>query len=367
MPTLQQTFSIDSADMLALEDDITSKVTSALGLWLIGNEKKLLAKRQTDNEDALRLYMKGRVFLGLKRNRENIQKAIQFFQQAIDLDPAFAQAYTGLADCYVLASNVAYGPIPTKEAMDKAHWNVKQALDIDPSLSETHASLGTIKLRYDWDWQQAEQEFKQAIDLDPDYAPAHFGYSNLLAVMHRFDESIRQSEIAKELDPYSAPSDMNYGRALYYARRFEAAADYFNRLLKQKPDYAQFQHMMGLVLLKQGKYPEAIVILERLHSVEPLYAAAALGYAYAKEGRRDEALKMIDELDQFSKQKPIPPHEKALIYIGLAEKDQVFQLLERAYQERFPNLVYLTTDPIYDDLRSDQRFGDLARRINLTP
>lgn len=367
VPTWEQTFNIDSADMLALEDDITRKVTSALGLWLIGGEKKLLAKRQTNNEDALRLYMKGRVYLGLKRDRENIQKAIQFFQQAVDLDPAFAQAYTGLADCYVLTSNVAYGPIPTKEAMDKARWNARQALDIDPSLSEAHTSMGNIKLRYDWEWQQAEQEFKQAIELDPEYAPAHFAYANLLAVLGRFDESIRQSEVAKELDPYSPLSDMNYGRALYYARRYGAAADHFNKLLKQRPDYAPFLHMLGLVLLQQGQYREAVVALEKLHSTDPLFAAASLGYAYAKEGKRDDALRMIEELDQFSEQKPVPPHEKALVYVGLGEKDKAFQLLEKAYQERFANLAYLTTDPVYDDLRSDPRFSDLARRVNLAP
>lgn len=364
--TWEQTFNIDSADMLALEDDITRKVTSALGLWLIGGEKKLLAKRQTDNQEALAAYMRGRYFWSLKRDRENIQTAIGYFDQAISLDPSFAKAYAGRADCYVLMTSVLYGPLTTREAMNKASYDARQAIDIDPSLAEAHTSMGSIKLRYDWDWQQAEKEFELAIELNPDYAPARYWYTNLLVVRGRFDEAVQQSEIARSLDPYSRLSEMNYGRALYYSRRFDEAAAHFAKLLKGEPNYAQYLHMMGLVQLQQRHYSEAITTFETLHSTDPLHTAAALGYAYGKAGRHADALRILNELDAFSRERPIPPLEKALIYIGMGDKDLAFQFLEDSYRDRFANLIYLNTDPLYDDLRPDPRFADLAGRIGLT-
>jgi tetratricopeptide (TPR) repeat protein len=218
-------------------------------------------------------------------------------------------------------------------------------------------------LNYEWDWNRAEQEFRRAIDLDPDYASARYGYSNLLVVLKRFDESIAESDAAKSLDPYSPVSDMNHGRALYYARRYDEAAEYFRRMLEQNPDCPQCLHMTALVQLQQGLYGEAIATLEKLHEKKPLHAAAALGYAYAKAGRHDDAIRMLRELEQSSD--PISPHEKALVYIGLGDRDQAFSMLEEAYDDRFAGLIYLTTDPIYDDLRPDPRFAELARRLKL--
>ena len=186
-------------------------------------------------------------------------------------------------------------------------------------------------------------------------------------MLGRSDESIRESQIARALDPYSPLANMNYGRALYFARRTDEAAAHFHKLLEQSPDYPQYLHMMGLVLLQQGAYEDAISKFEKLHVMRPLHTAAALGYAYGKQGRRADALGMIRELEEFAKKEPVPPHERALVYIGLGNKDEAFKLLERSYQDRFANLAYLTTDSIYDDLRSDSRFADLARRVNLNP
>jgi TolB-like protein/Tfp pilus assembly protein PilF len=363
----EQTYGLESADMFALQDAVTSRVTSTLGMWLIGNEKKLLVRHQTDNPLAMSAYMRGRYFWSLKRDRENIQTAIKFFDQAINLDPSFAQAYSGRADCYVLMTNVLYGPMQTSEAIEKASYDARKALEIEPLLAEAHTSMGTIYLRYNWDWQQAEKEFKLALDLNPDYAPAHFWYSNLLAVTGRSDEAIREAAAGKSLDPYSQVSAMNYARTLYYARRFDEGARALQQIFDVDPNYVQGLHIMGLVQIQQGDYAGAMVTLERLHSINPLQSAAVLGYAYGKAGKRIDALKMIQELDEFSKQRQIPPLEKALVYIGLGERDKAFQLLEQAYSDRFANLVSLTTDPIYDDLRPDPRFAVLARRIGLVP
>jgi non-specific serine/threonine protein kinase len=360
------TFDLNGADTLALQNEITGAVTSRIGLWLLGDERKLLAKRQTDSEEALRLYMRGQHLLSMQRSQENVWKAIDLFKQAYDLDPSFAQAYTGLADSYLLLMTVAYGPVRTKDAMEKANWAARKALESDDTLTEAHTSMGNVNLN-EWKWQEAEQEFKRASELDPDYAPAHLAYSNLLAVLGRYDEAVREAGEGKKLDPYSPMSAMNYGRALYYARRSDEAAARFRELLAENPDYGPYLHMMGLVLLQQGRIDEAITVLEKLHSTNPLPATAALGYAYGKAGRRDDALAMIRELNEFSKTKPMPPLEEALVRIGMDDKDEAFAKLEDAYQERLALLAYLTTDSLYDDLRPDPRFADLARRVNLTP
>jgi serine/threonine-protein kinase len=362
----EHTFNMDPTNMFALQDEITRQVAPAMGLWLIGRERNLLNRHQTENQEALNAYMHGRHYWSLKRDRNSIQAAIRFFDRAIELDPVFAKAYTGRADCYLLMSNVLYGPLSTKDAMDKARYDARQALEIDPSLPEAHTSMGSIRFKYDWQWQQAEEEFKRAIELDPEYAPAHYEYANLLAVLKRFDEAIKQSEIAKELDPYSPLADMNYGRALYYAGRYDAAALHFQKLLQQKPGYPQFLYLMGLVLLQQRKYQEGIDLFERLHAIDPLFAAAPLGYAYGKDGRITDAEGVLRELDEFSKEKPITSQEKAFVYIGLGKKDQALALLEQAYSERFANLVYLTTDPLFDDLRDEPGFSELAHRMSLS-
>jgi serine/threonine protein kinase/Tfp pilus assembly protein PilF len=362
------TFDLNAANILALQDDVTREVASRLGLWLVFGESKLLSRHQTENPEALRLYMLGRYLWGLKRSKENVQQAIALFDRAIELDPSYARAYTGRADCYALINNVAYGPVPTEEAMSKAGYNARYALELDDSLPEAHTSMGVVKLMYGWEWEEAEREFKRAIKLDPEYAPAHFWYSNLLSARGRFDESLSESVVSKGLDPYSPTAAMNYGRALYYARRYDEAEAYFRGLLAQNPDYPAYLHMTGLVLLQEGRYPEAIEVLEKLHAADKLRGAAALGLAYGKAGRREDALKMIRELRALSSpDSPVPPLEEALVRIGLGDRDEAFAKLDECYRERFGVLAYLTADPIYDDLRPDPRFAELARRLNLTP
>jgi eukaryotic-like serine/threonine-protein kinase len=358
-------FNLDAVDLFALQNDVTARVTSSLGMWFWGSERKLLTKRQTDNAEALNAYMKGRFHWGLQRNEENIRKAVGFFDQAISLDPSFAEAYAGRSDCYVLMTGVAYGSLPTEEAMSKARFDAKQAMEIDDSLPEAHTAMANVKLRYDWDWQQAEVEFKRAIQLDPEYAPAHYGYTLLLAILGRFEESINESRLARDLDPYSRLAQMNYGRALYYSGQYSAAADHFRNLIKIDPSYPQYLHLFGLTLIQMGQHDEAILALESLYTQRPLHAAASLGYAYAKAGRPEDASKMLAELNRIAKEKPVPVHEKMLIYLGLSEYNQVFPILEEEYRDRYANLIYLTTDPIFADLRLDSRFADLSRRIGL--
>ena len=362
------TFDLGSADVFALQDEVTREVADRLGLWLVGDERELLTRRQTESEEAMRLYMRGQLHY-LKRDRENIGRAIELFERARELDPAFAKAYSGLADSYVLAANVAYGPLPPREAINKARWNARQALETGPLLAEAHASMGLILMAYSSERQAAEQEFRRAIELDPYYAPAHYWYSNLLAVSGRFDESIKESEAARGLDPYSPQAEMNYGRALYYARRFDEAEAHFSRLLEKSPDSTAFLRMKGFLLAQRGRYEEAAAHFKIVHAKDPLLAAAALGYVYGKAGRHEEARAALRELDELStREKPVPAFEWALVHIGMGDRDAAFRMLERARDEQFFQLlIYFTTDPIYDDLRADPRYSDFARSLNLTP
>lgn len=359
-----KTLDVDPTNILSLQDQITREVVANLGLWLIGSEKQLTAKRQTRDEEALRLYMLGRQYWTLRRDNENVAKAIGFFEQATVRDAAFAKAYSALAEAYSIMATITYGSMTTKEARDKAHWAARQALELEES-AEAHTSMGILRLRYDWDWEKAEDEFKKAIEIDPEYANAHYWYANLLAILRRPEEAIRESRMAKEFDPYSKLAEMNYGRALYYSRRFNEAEMYFHDLLNRSPDVPQFLNLMGLVQLQTGNIQGAITTLEKLHSLNPLMAAASLGYAYGKASRNDDALRIIQELDEMAKTRPVPPQEKAIIYMGMGDLDKAFEQFEKSHAERFASLAYLTTDPLYDDLRGDARYADLALRMRL--
>lgn len=357
---------IRQADVLTLENEISDKIISNIQPWLTNNkEKTVQISKQTENSDAYKYYLFGRHYWK-KRDPENIQKAINSFRQAIDADPSYAGAHAGLADSYVLLSSVAYGGIPTKEAMTKAKAAAKQALEIDDNLCESHTSLGIVLLKYDWNWVEAEKEFKRAIELNPDYAPAHFWYSSLLAVTGRSIESIAESEKARELDPFSSLVEINVARVNYYARQYDTALELLIKKRKTDPNDAKTLYMIGLVYIQKEMYKEAIEIFQNLYADNKLLAGAALGYCYGKAGRREDALRIIAELDQIDEQIYLPPQEKALIYIGLNEKEKAFTYLEKAYQERYAALISVKVEPLFDPLRSDQRFSELIKRMSLT-
>lgn len=362
--TWEQIIDLEGANMLTLHDDITRQVAAGLGLWLIGREKDLIGKRQTDDEQAMKLYMRGCQHWARRTDGQNVLQAISFFEQAKDRDPGFAKAYSGLAEAYTIMSTFNYGSMSTKQAMDRAHWAARQALQLEES-AEAHTAMAVVRLRYDFEWETSEEEFKRAIALNPEYPNAHYWYSNLLAILRRPEEALKESLIARDLDPYSPLAEMNYGRALYYSRRYDEAEVYFQTLIDRSPDVPQFQTLLGLVQLQKKNVAGAISTLEKLHTQKPEMAAVTLGYAYGKAGRLDDATRIISKLDELAKQRPVPAHEKAIIYMGMGQLDNAFEHFEISYSEHFAALAYLTTDPLYEDLRSDRRYADLARRMRL--
>jgi len=336
---------------------------------LTEEEKKsyeVLAAAQNRNPEALELYTRGLHYWN-KRDKDNVRRAIDYFNQAIDKDPGYALAYSGLAECYVMMPTVAFAIMNTKDAMEKARWAANKALILEPNLSEAHTSLGVIQLRYEWNWQESEKSFKQAIALNPDLASAHYWYSSLLRTTGRFDEAIKESEKAKQLEPLSPGYVTNLGKSYYFARDFDKSIQYFKTVLSEEPNNTSAMYILALAYFQKNMYAEAIEVLERLSTMNKWYAAAPLGYAYAKVGRTAEARHILDEMETRAKTGNLPAQERAIVYIGLGDNDSAFYWLEKSYEEHFGSIISLTADPFFDSIKSDPRFPVLARKINLIP
>lgn len=324
-----------------------------------------LAALQKRNPDAVELYHRA-LYYWNKRDKENIAKAIEMFELALDKDPRYALAWAGLANCYAVMPTTAYGPFKTSDVMAKARAAANNALTIDQTLAEAHTSLGIVQMRYDWDWKAAEESFKRAIDLQPDSPSARFWYSNLLGTLGRFEESIVESEKAKQLDVLSPLFAMNVGRAYYRARDFDKTISYLETVLSEKPGNTSAAYVLALAYLQKQMYSRAIEILEKLSTKNRPLAIGPLGYSYARAGRKDEAYSILQEMEEIAKTEHLPAQERAIVYIGLGDNNAAFYWLEKSYEERFGSIISLTTDPIFDSLRSDRRFAALARKINLT-
>ena len=356
-------YAMAPANIQLLQQELSLNIAFYLQLSLSEEEKRFLAllgEWQSRPPAAVEAYLRGR-YCWRKRDSENIQKAISFFNQAIELDSLYAEAHAGLADCYVLLNSVAYGSMSTEEAMSKAKAAAKDALAINDNLCEAHTALGVIKLKYDWNWQEAAKEFTQAITINPDYAPAHFWYSQLLALSGNMSMAIGESETAKSLDPFSSLSEMNLGRVLYLAKEYDRAITLFLKLLDDDSNNKSALYMLGLLFQQKGWVEKSMESFERLYSLKPDLAAAPLGYAYAKAGRRDEALRLLDELKQIKRERYISDQELAIIYLGLDDKDNAFFFLEQACKEKAQSLPFIKVDPFFDSIRSDPRYAGLAR------
>jgi tetratricopeptide (TPR) repeat protein len=355
--------------LLRLQNELAYQIASNMQPSLSEDEKKhladkLLTARQTDSPEAYRLYLLGRHALR-KRNRETVPQAINHFNKAIEIDPLFAQAHAGLADCYVLLNSVAYGYMPTAEAMSRAKAAVKDALQIDDTLCEAHTSLGVIRMKYEWNWSEAERDFRRAISLDPDYPLAHFWYSQLLALIRRPAEAIKESEIAKALDPFSPLAEMNLGRVLYLTGQYEKAFKHFDKMLESNPDSVNVHYMLGLLCNQKGLLEASIKSFEKVYSLNPDLGVGPLGFAYARAGRREDAYKMLYKLKEIEKQRYVSDQEKALIYMGLGDKETAFFYFDKACKERSAPLPFIKVDPLFDGIRSDSRYTLLAQCANI--
>jgi DNA-binding winged helix-turn-helix (wHTH) protein/TolB-like protein len=342
------------SDILLVQEDISRDIFENLRLKLSVEEQKQL--------EAFSLYLKGRNSWN-KRTEDGLLHGIEYFQQAIEVDQAYAPAYAGLADCYNML--VVYGISQPKDAFPKAKEAATKALSIDGTLAEARTSLAFIRHRWDWGKEEAEKEFQLAIKYKPTYAPAHQWYSSYLVAVGRFDDAINEAKRAQELEPLSFIGNSHLGWILYLAGRYDESIAHCKRLLDVDPNFFPARRYMGLSYEQKDMYPEAIDQFEQgvKLSGSPLMLSL-LGHAYAASGKKAEARRILAELDQ-QKQRYVSPYTVATIYAGLGEKDQAFKWLEKAFDERDIWLMNMRVDPVLKPIRSDQRFADLLQRIGL--
>jgi serine/threonine protein kinase/tetratricopeptide (TPR) repeat protein len=358
---------IDLENVVPIEQEVSQKVTSTLELWSRGDENRIRAARQSTNPEARNEYMLGRYYWRNRDNNHTLKDAIDHFSAAIKLDPNYAEAYAGLADCYALGNVVSYPDLglTTMEAMNRAERAAKDALEHNENLAEAYTSLGFVNMKFHRNWREAEREFKTAIELKPDYALAYYGYSNLRSILGPQSEALTLSLRAKELDPFSPVTAYNLCREYYYARIYDEASRCFDKLVQENPDYTNGQYGRGIVYLKKGLSHDAITLLESLYAKDKRSAAAALGYAYGITGNRDAARKVLAEMGVLQGQVYIPSQEFVLVYLGLGDNENTFFWLRKAVTENTAASAYIAVDPIYDPIRSDPRFIDIEASLNL--
>jgi serine/threonine protein kinase/Tfp pilus assembly protein PilF len=356
------------AEVPNLQAEITRDITENLKMSLSGAQKSRIALRSTQNSEAYQLYLLGRYHWN-RRTAGGVNKAIDYFQQAIAKDPNYALAYSGLADSYFsLARNsVALSP---KEAGAKARQAAEKSVEIDPSLAEAHASLGNILMVFEWDLAGAEREFRRAIELNPSYPYAHQWYAELLWSIGRYEESVAEVRKAVDLEPFTSILRVNLGLALMFSKRFPEAEQEFRRTLDTDPSYPIAHYGFAHILLAESKPEDAVAEMEKaIHGIpESSYYRGYLAYALAKAGKTEGARKILGELIEEARTKYVSWLGIADIYAGLGEKDHSFAALELAYQQGDTRMNAIRALADLDSYwRNDPRFADLLKKVGLPP
>ena len=355
-------------DLVALQNEIGYDVSHKLRARLSGADEQKLAKSYTKNAEAYQLYLKGR-YHWYKSTAEDSSKAREYFQQAIDVDPSFALAYSGLADVYGRAS--ALGQVRPEDGWPRHEAAVRKALELDPNIAEIHNSLAGLRLYYYRDVPGAESEFKRAIELDPNYVEARAHYGGYLTLMGRFDEAIAQSTRAQELDPLSPGISRRLGRTLFHARRYDEAIQQLLKALELNPGYVLAHQDLGDAYEQKQMYGEAVAAWHRAMTLSrDDELAAILERAYKESGYegavRASSRKSLEQLREKARRGEfVPAMDFVRLHVRLGDKQQAFAWLEKAYEERTRLIFTIKVDPLFDNLRTDPRFVDLLRRLNL--
>jgi serine/threonine-protein kinase len=350
-------------DIFSLQDSIARRLGNQIAPRLNGQEEAKLAKPATVNTDAYLAYLKGR-FLFRKFNPADHQRAATYFTEAITKDPGYALAYSGLSDVY--ASSAVNNWLPSREAFLKAREVAKKALELDDSLAEVHTTLGAISMFLDLDWVTAEHEYQKAIQLNPNYPESYEVYSYLLSCTGRLDEGIDMAKRGLEVDPLSVALSDDVAGAYYWAHRYDEAIAQGNKSTELDPTHAASYLFIGEAYDRKANYAEAIAFYQKSIglSERTTNLLGLLGHSYALAGRRNEALKILAELNELSQTKSVSPYDLALIHTGLGEKEKAIELLKRAYEDRAGWIISLKVEPMFDSLRSEPGFVELERKMN---
>jgi len=351
-------------NIFAIQDSISEQVVRSLELKLTGEERKQITKSYTDSPEAFQLYLKGRYFWN-QRTVDGLRKALEYAQQAIDLEPTYAPAYVGLADAFSLLG-AQHSVLPPRESFPRARAAALRALEIDPLMAEAYASLGFVDCCYAWDWAAAERNYLKAIELKPNYPTGHHWYGELLIILGRCKEAAEQLQLAQEFDPLSLAINADYAASLYYSREYEKSEAQLCNLLELNPRFVRAHVVLGKVYEQQGNHKAALRTLQQAVSLAGTDHATllALAQTQAVAGKQDEVRKTLNELQTLAQRSYLSAGSIALIHAALGEHDLAFEWLERAYENRDIEMVWLKVDPMFDPLRSDPRFAELARRVS---
>jgi serine/threonine-protein kinase len=354
------------SEVFGVERAIAHEIAEKLRVRLTGEQKRRLGQPFTKDPEAYQLYLRGRYFCN-KRSEEGLKKSIKLFEQAIDIDPTYALAYTGVADAYINLGG--WGNLPFREAYPRAKAAAMRALAIDETLAEAHVSLAMVQKEHDWDWASAGREYQRALELNPNYPIAHQWFGEYLAALGRYQEAITEFQRALELDPLSLIIHATLGRhGYYFARQYDQAIAQFQKTLEMDENFFVAHLFLGWTYANIGRLPEALTELQIARRLDNnLEITMGLAYTYARAGRRREAQQLSDELQQLSSKRYVSPVLQALIAIGLGEHDRAFVWLEKSYEDRAQLLSEIRAEPAFDPLRLDPRFGDLLQRVGLMP
>jgi serine/threonine-protein kinase len=364
------------SDIFSIQEEVSKKISQNLRLRLSGEDEEKLARRYTNDAEAYQLYLKGRYFWN-KRNEEGFRNGIEYFKRAEEKDPTFALAFSGLADSYALLCDI--GAVRPADEMPKAKAAAQKAVDADAGLAEAYTSRAFVRLAYDWDWLGAQSDFQQALKLNPKYPTAHQWYASYLMQMGKFELAKAEIEEAHKLDPLSPIISANAGLYSYYEHNYDDAIAKYKLTLQSDPDFWVARHYLALAYVQKGMHAEAIAELRKLIKVPesgPVpesvieaesEASASLGFAYGMAGKQAEARAILSQLDALSKRHYVSPLYFANVYAGLKENDKVIEYLNKAFDARHPGLVLIRIEPMFDAMRSDERFTQLTKRFEPIP
>ncbi len=355
------------SELVSLQSEIARDVSSKLKLKLSGADEQKLNKVYTTNPDAYQLYLKGRFYWN-KLTPKDLRQSLEFYQQAIDKDPAFALAYVGISDTYMVLGipDVMLGVIPPQESVRKARNAADKALEIDPTLAEAYASRAHVKWK-ERDWAGADEDFKHSIELNGNYSNAHRFYAIYLVSMGRSEEAVREVRRSEELEPLSVSVKAHVAFIFYFARRYDEAVDAGKKAVELDAMSPVAHQRLGSAYEQKGMFPEAIAEFQKAvdGSNRVQLAVTSLAHAFALAGKRAEAEKLLAELRERSGSEYVSSYLIAEIYVALGEKEAAFKSLDKAYDERSIDLVLVKVDPRLDQLRDDPRFKDVLKRLNL--
>ena len=351
-------------DVFAIQDEIARTIVDTLRATSFGDLAEPAMNRGTDSVQAYGLYLRGR-YAWNKRTQEGVSEGIRYFEQAIEADPRYALAYTGLADSYALALD--YRSVPVHDGFERAKFYARKALELDEGVAEAHASLAWSLFVYDWDWARAAAEFRRSIELDPRYATAHQWYAFLLTSKGRFEEALIEVHTAQELDPGSVSMRRTLGYVYFYARRFEQAKYHCLRAIEMNPVAEESYRVLGLILTFANEHREAERVLREALELPDVvtYTRATLAFALARAGDRSYAEETLRYLEAKRVRDYVSPVELVMVNIALGNHDRAIDWMDKAYEERRGWMAYLNVHPVVDPLRNEPRFKALVKKMEL--